>query len=246
MPSTPSITVVAPDDPGPAIERDLQSATGKSNTSRPQRSKRQDLGRDFVEPSEHDWKSQDPEICAQYYAQTELDFFAIVDDYREQANIAAGRFRSSSQSHTRWRFWTIMATGVLAAINVCAALQILDFEVPFWKGVHLPILLNAIAALYAGCLTVAGNVENFLNRSERAAGFRESRDLLLSRYREYRFKWGYYVEAYGKTPMACLNAGRLYRELVESDQDLRQKLKQLSDVQGQKKTQPTSTGGDQR
>jgi hypothetical protein len=75
-------------------------------------------------------------------------------------------------------------------------------------------------------------VENFFNRGEQAAGFRETRDLLLSRYREYSSKWLYYVEAYGKTPTACINAGQLYRQLVESDQELRQKIKQLTEVQG--------------
>ena len=77
--------------------------------------------------------------------------------------------------------------------------------------------MNAIAALFAGGLTVAGNVENFFNKGEKAAGFRESRDLLLNRYREYCFKWLFYVEAYGKTGKACMNAGRLYRQLVGSD-----------------------------
>jgi hypothetical protein len=243
MPNTSGITVVAPDDARSEIERDFQTATGRPRPSPRQRAKRQELGRDLVEPAERDWKNQDPEIFTRYYDQTELDFFAIVDDYLVQANVAAGQFRSSSQWNSRWRFWTIMATGLLAAINVCAALQILD--VPIWSGVtRLPILLNAVAALYAGFLTVAGNLENFFNYAEQAAGFRESRDLLLSRYREYRFKWEHYVEAYGRTPTACLNAGRLYRELVDSDQELRQKLKQLSDVQGQKKAKPSSSGGD--
>jgi hypothetical protein len=122
----------------------------------------------------------------------------------------------------------------LAVINVCAAFNLLNF--PIWTSpsfaVTFPAVLNAIAALYAGALTVAGNVENLYNKGEKAAGFRESRELLLNRYREYCFKWFYYVEAYGKSGKACMNAGRLYRQLVDSDQELRQKVKQLTEVQG--------------
>jgi hypothetical protein len=110
-----------------------------------------------------------------------------VNDYLEQANLATQRYKEFSTSHNRWRFWTIMGTGGLAVINVCAAFQF--FDVIVWGQTKLPTLLNAIAALFAGGLTVAGNVENFFNKGEKAAGFRESRDLLLSRYREYCFKW---------------------------------------------------------
>jgi hypothetical protein len=106
-----------------------------------------------------------------------------------------------------------------------------------------PIALNAIAALYAGFLTVAGNVGNFLNSGEKAQGFRESRDLLLDLYREYCFKWFYYVDAYGSnSAMACFNAGRLYRQLVDTDRGLRQKLKQLTAVQGRS----VGEGGDKQ
>jgi hypothetical protein len=175
---------------------------------------------------------QEPEVTARYYDQTELDFFAIVNDYLNQANWAAERYRSSLLSHRRWRFWVIIATGILTAINVCAALALL--KKPFWGEISPAALLSVVAALYAAGLTVAGNVENFFNRVEEAAGFREMRDLLLNRYREYRSKWLYYVEAYGKTPAACVNAGQLYCQLVDSDQELRQKIKQLTEVRGPK------------
>jgi hypothetical protein len=46
------------------------------------------------------------------------------------------------------------------------------------------------------------------------------------------------VEAFGRTPSACMNAGRLYSELIASDQELRQKLKQLEQVQPRKTKAP--------
>lgn len=117
----------------------------------------------------------------------------------------------------------IIATGMLAILNTVAALKV--FSDASWSP-----FLSAAAAFWAVALTIASNIENFQNRGERATGFRESRDLLLNRYREYYFKWFYYVEAHGRTPKACMNAARLYHQLVDSDQELRQKLKQLTEV----------------
>jgi hypothetical protein len=236
MPTTP----VVPAEKGPN-EKDPQgqshAAGAKVSRPNPPRSAEQhkQINYNLVQPSPEDWESQDPQTIAQYYAQTESDFFSIVDSYRQQANDAVAAYRDAARSDGRWRFWTIIATGILALINILAAVQLLR-DGPQW----IPVLLSAAAAVYAGCLTVAGNVENFLNWSERAAGFRESRELLLSQFREYSSKWVYYVEAYGKTPKACANAGQLYRELVDSDQGLRQKLKQLTEVQGRGKP---SNGG---
>jgi len=248
MPNMPDIALVPSENGSDEREPNLQSqvgrvgksATASSRRKLPSVEGRNQISYDLVQPTAEDWTSQGPEIIEQYYAQTYSDFFGIVEDYLNQANLAANLYRSSVLSYRRWRFWTIIATGMLAAINVCAALDLL--KISLWGGITLPALLNAVAALYAARLTVAGNVENFFNRGEQAVGFRETRDLLLSRYREYSAKWVYYVEAYGKTPMACLNAGRLYRQLVDSDQELRQKLKQLTEVRGKEKAKP-STGG---
>jgi len=181
----------------------------------------------LIQPSLDDWERQDPQTIAQYYAQTESDFFSIVDSYRQLANEAVANYRDAARSHGRWRFWMIIAGGILTLINVLAAVQLLKETGPQW----IPTLLSAVAAVYAACLTVAGNVEYFYNWLDRAAGFRESRELLVNQFREYSSKWVYYVEAYGKTPKACANAGLLYRELVDSDQDLRLKLKELTEVQ---------------
>jgi hypothetical protein len=231
MPTTSGISAV-PTDKGPD-EREPQgqshAAGPKGSRRKPPRSAEQhkQINYNLVQPSLEDWEGQDHKRLAQYYAQTQSDFWYIVDGYRNQANDAVAAYRDAARSHGEWRFWMIIATGILALINVLAAVQALK-EGPQW----IPALLSAVAAVYAGCLTVAGNVESFLNWSERAVGFRESRELLLNKYREYSSKWVYYVEAFGITPKACVNAGQLYRELVDSDQDARQKLKQLIEVRG--------------
>jgi hypothetical protein len=181
-------------------------------------------GDQVAEPSLEDWKHQDRKVVARYYAQTENDFFGIIDDYVAQANVHTRQYQRCAQSNARWRFWMIMATGGLAVINVLAALDLAKQWEP------APRYLSVLAAIYAASLTVAGNAENFFNWAEKATGFREARDLLLDRYHEFRAKWIYCVEAYGRTPKACMNAGRLYGQLVDSDQKLRQKLKQLTET----------------
>jgi hypothetical protein len=197
----------------------------------------------LVEPSLEYWKNQGSEVIAQYYENTKAEFVYIVEDYLGQANEAARFYKSYWVSYRRWRFWIIIATGMLAAISVCATLSLLKEVPPFWGGTTtVSALLSGLTALYAAGLTVAGNVESFCNSAEHAARFREMRDLLLSRYREYSSKWLSYVEAYGKTSTACMNAGQLYRQLVEADHELRQKIKELTDVQGPKGGKPSAGG----
>jgi len=249
MPNTPGIAVVAPENRPDEREPSLRSQVGRPKrfATAPSRQKprfaegSKQVSSHLVQPSAEDWKNQEPEVIAQYYKQTEVDFFGIINDYVSQANLAAELYRLSSRSHQQWRFWTIIATGMMAAINVCASLALLK-EISLWGHIYLPALLSGVAALYAAGLTVSGNVESFLNRGEQAAGFRETRDLLLSRYREYRSKWLYYVQAYGETPTGSMNAGQLYRQLVDTDQELRQKIKQLTAVQGPKGGKPSSGG----
>jgi hypothetical protein len=181
-----------------------------------------DKSYDLVQPTEAEWHKQSPETLNRNYKQAQADYFDIVSDYLDQANLATERYKNFSKSHARWRFWVIFATGTLAIINTIAALR----AVPAGYAQAF----SALAAIYAVALTLAANLEGFFNRGDKAAGFRESRDLLLNLYREYYYKWFYYVEAYGDTPKACINAARLYHQLVDSDQELRQKLKELTEV----------------
>ena len=43
-------------------------------------------------------------------------------------------------------------------------------------------------------------------------------------------RWGVYVEAYGDSARACVNAASLYRALIVADRDLRQKVKNLTEI----------------
>jgi hypothetical protein len=181
------------------------------------------------EPQESDWKNQSIEDRKRYLTQIQLDYFSIVDDYLAYANLCVKKYNWLSDFHGLWRKWTIIGTGGLAGLNALAAFELVG-KVDVTKSIRLASILSAIAAIYAVGLTIAGNLENFFNAGEKAAGFRESRELFLSRYREHLYKWVHFVESFGFSEKACINAGRIYYELVEGDKDLRSKVKDLTEV----------------
>jgi hypothetical protein len=209
---------------------------GSNENASDQGSYSADLLRDseyeLAQPSTEEWANRDPEEIDHRYAQVELDYFRIVDDYLVQANAATDLYRDCIRDFQKWRFWTILATGGLAVVSGCAAFGFSNQKISPSSSITWSQIISAAAAIYAGFLTLAGNLENFFNFGEKAAGYREARDILLDRYREYTFKWFYYIEAFGRTPGGCCNAGRLYRQLIDSDQGLRHKLKQLTEVRG--------------
>src|SRR5262249_33355715 len=63
----------------------------------------------LIQPSLDDWERQDPQTIAQYYAETESDFFSIGDSYRRAANDTVADYRVAAQSHGQWRFGMIIA-----------------------------------------------------------------------------------------------------------------------------------------
>jgi len=195
--------------------------------------RRLDTEYELFEPTNEQWADQKPEAREHYLQQAESDFFRIVDDYLSQANEATLLFQKCSKEYQRGRKIMILATGGLAAINVCASFGFVGNVELFKSGAtsfSLAQALNAIAALYAGFLTVGGNLQNFLNKKETADNAREMRDILVDRYREYCFKWFYYVDAFSGTALSCTNAGRLYRQLVDNDHALRLRVKDLTAV----------------
>ena len=192
----------------------------------------------FAMSQPENWEAQPKEHMALYLGQIKADYFAIVLDYQKQADRTVEQYRTLMAANLKWRRRMIIATGVLAAINVCAAVNLLNIEIPFGAGanaykVSLPAVLSAVAALYAGALTVVGNIENLGRRAERAMGFREAREILLDQYWEYYFLWYRYVESRGLSSAACENAGQLCKQLVEADCALRKKLKQFTEVPAQ-------------
>jgi len=179
---------------------------------------------EVVEPSQEFWEKQEPASIADYLKKTASDFFDILDDYREEANKAADKY---------WKRFEI--TRALACINYrgdrCPGgdqwRRGTDSALGRHNSFHIDLCLGcALRRSPRGCC----QHRKLPQQRQQATNFRESRELLLSRHREYYLKWLYYIEAYGESPMACVNAGRLYCGLVNSDQELRQTLKELAKV----------------
>jgi hypothetical protein len=218
MPNS-NLTVIPPENGLEERRPDPASQAGPPKT----RSKRKLSRDDLVEASLEDWEKQSPEVRERYYKQTEVDFFAIVDSYLEDLNSATVRSLKALRSSRRWQIGLTIATGLMTIVNGFVAKD------PKWTWVPtaLATAMPAVAVLYAGCLTIAQNVERSLKKADEASTWRDQRELLLNQYREYSSKWVNYVEAFGETPTAYRNAGRLYKELVDSDQILREQLRQL-------------------
>jgi hypothetical protein len=226
MPNS-NLTVVPPENGLEERRPDPASQAGPPKS----RSKRKLSRDDLVEASLDDWEKQSPEVREGYYKQTEADFFAIVDSYRKDQNSATERSLKASRSSRWWQIGLTIATGLMTIINGFIALN--GDSNWAWVPAALATAMPAVAVLYAGCLTIAQNVERSLKKADEASTWRDQGELLLNQYREYSSKWVNYVEAFGETPTAYRNAGRLYKELVDSDQVLRQQLRQLkSPVKG--------------
>jgi hypothetical protein len=181
-----------------------------------------ELNRDFVEPPLEDWNKQSPEVLKKNHKLTAREVSSILEGYKADLIWADESFKSSDQSHKMWRLWMILATGLLAAVNF-ALVALIQYN-PYSEA------LFVVASLYGTCLAVVANVERFLDKAGEASKWRERRELFLNQFREYSSKWLLDVDALGKTPAAYRNARRLYRELIDSDQVLRQKLKQMDRV----------------
>ena len=189
--------------------------------------------------SEEYWNDINDDERRAFIDQIEDEYFAILNDYVKHANLAVNHFRTISESHRSWRKRLILATGVLAIINTTAALHLVGGIPSVESEVALAEVLAAVAAIYAVGLTIAYNLENFFNLGEKATGFRESRDILVTAYRTHRERWTEFVGIKGvSTPRACVNAALIYRELVEADEEVRSKIKNLTEVEDK-----TSGGG---
>ena len=181
---------------------------------------RKELSRDFVEPPLEEWNKQSAEVLKKNYKLTAREVSSILQGYKDDVLWADDSFKSNHQSHKMWRLWMILATGLLAVVNF-ALVALIPYQLRYSQE------LFVVAALCGTCLTVVANVEHFLDKAGEASKWRERRELFLNQFREYSSKWLLDVDALGNTRKAYRNARRLYRELIDSDRVLRQKLKQV-------------------
>ena len=138
---------------------------------------------------------------------------------------------SINRKFRHWRIWIISLTGVLAVLNLLIAYATpaaLDpaLNIAFWLLLsrYLPIA----TALFAAIVAIFATLEGFHKYRDRAQSFHEVRDLLLDAKEEYTMLWQVCVDPFGKEPAACINASRLYKNIVVKDRDLRSAVKKLT------------------
>jgi hypothetical protein len=227
-----------------AGERPSEAGADARARARSQQDLLLDDDEELLDHTEAQWEAAGTELCAVFIEHVGKDYLAILNEFMDYADAATDNYRRLSSTSEKWRKWTIVATGGLAAVNSLAAFDLVGrFTIPEPNNkITVPAILSAIAAVYAVALTVVGNLESFFNAGEKAAGFRESRELFITTYRAYVWRWKVSVEAFGVSGKACVNAARLYGRLIRTDRELRVKVKELTETQGSRGPAAKDTG----
>ena len=179
----------------------------------------------LTEADETYWNSRPPEERVEYLKQLDAIYKALLNEFLTSANLCVRMHRKLARRHRFWRIGLITITGGLAILNLLAALS--PSPDPLWWSKNILIIS---AAIYAAILTLFSNLENFNNFLERSQAFRESREIYLTAYREFERRWHVYVRPFGDGAEACVNATVLYREVVERDESLRSKFKEITET----------------
>jgi hypothetical protein len=193
-----------------------------------------------AEQTESSWSERDPEDRQQYLQQLDQNYFAIVDEFLQQSNLCVKRFQELTASHTSWRRRMTWLTGGLAITNVIIAYVSANSGTEGFihaASVSLPLA----AAIYAAVISIFSNLESLNNFPQQAQVFREAREWFLDALREFEMLWYVHVQPFHDSPIACINAARLYRRIVIKDHDLRRQVKEMTETQ---KTPTTKTAGD--
>lgn len=161
-------------------------------------------------------------------------YFAIVKEFYNSANLSVNSYTKYSESHRKWRWIVILATGIVAVVNVVAAyVNSNGLGEGGWAGILS--YFSLLAAIAAAILAILANLENFNNYLEKAHAYRESRELFLDAARDFEARWHAYVTPFYPNPKACLNAMELIQLINTRDSELRRKLKELTSEKGAKK-----------
>lgn len=176
-------------------------------------------------PTKDEWNKRDAKEREAFLDQLNASYHAIVDEMLTNSDACAITYLKDSKSLQRWRKGIILATGILATLNILAAYK--------WQvtNVYLACLLGylpLLAAIFASGLVIYTNLESFYDFFGKARTYRESRELFLDAHREFEMLWHVYVRPFGNRAEACCNAAVLYGKIVLRDKELREKIKELT------------------
>lgn len=187
-----------------------------------------DSARPLVEVGPQGWTPADLKAINERYTELLTEIFT-------SANLSLVQYQTLLNSNRIWRRRLIIGTGAVAIVNLLAAHKVPD---KFPHLAHLNWVVPIVAAVLAAVLAILASLESFYNFSERAQGYRESRDVFLDAGRDFVRLWDSYVLPLGDSPAAYTNAAELYRRLVAKDRELRRKFKELTETAGKGSKDP--------
>ena len=196
----------------------------------PSRPRNDELELKLTEVNIKNWSARSKKERIAYLSTVEKFYFAIVDEFLKSSNLCVERHRIYNERHTNWRWLLILATGVLALLNLYAAWD----PPPNFPLPHDRQILSLVAAAYAASLIVLGNLEAFSKSLERAQAYRQARELFLNANRQYEQHWHSYVRPFGDSASACVNASKLHEMLVSKDVEVRETVKESTDIESSK------------
>ena len=176
---------------------------------------------DLTEQTEEFWESRSQEERRHYYMQIDSNYHTIVDEFFNLADDSVDRFQVFSKSNTNWRWAITILAGMLAILNVVVAYTAKSTNI--WLE-QLPLM----AAVFASIIAIVTNLENLNKYGDRAQAYREVREVLLNAAREYEMLWHIYVRPFSDSPQACINAAKIYKQIVSKDQEIRGQTKELT------------------
>jgi hypothetical protein len=191
------------------------------------------MSANLLEASVEFWETVSDEDRSQFYDEIESFYRAILEEYRNGANAAAGEFKKIQRKNSKTRLILISLTGGLAVLNVLAAYKWPD--VANANGISTNGILSLSAAIYASILAILANVESFLNYSDQKAGARETREIYLDNLRNLEALWLLKVDPFVHSPQGCYNAASAYRQLIGRDAELRRKIMSLTTIEPREK-----------
>jgi hypothetical protein len=183
-----------------------------------------DINQELAEQSEEFWASRTQKERRHYYSQIDLNYHTIVDEFFKSADNSVDKFRSFTKSHVKWRWLITILAGVLATLNIIVAYTAKLDDVVWLKYLQLPL----VAAVFASIIAIVSNLENLNHYADRAQAYREIREMALNAAREYEMFWHIYVRPFSDSPKACVNAVKLYRQVIEKDEEIRGQTKELT------------------
>lgn len=187
----------------------------------------------LLEPSQAYWSNPD---INQAERKTFIDglqtaYQSILLEFINTADACVDQTNFFEKVNQKWRWIVILGTGVVAIVNILAA-NLVTAD-PIGNSDTPAIFLSVTAAVAASILAVLANLENFTGAPRRAQGFRQARERFLDASREYEQLWNTYVNPFYPKAEACMNSIILMRMLVEKDQELRDRLVELTKIKGQ-------------